>query len=131
MTTTIGVVPDRTDQQQLARQLVDADRAEDVELVGSDSLLTGLTKTVLETAWEAEMSGHPATTVTTRSGAMAATPATGTRIKTVLTEIGPVRIEVPRDRDAGFDHVIVRKRQRPLDGIDETWVVCPSFSGAG
>jgi putative transposase len=43
----------------------------------------------------------------------------GTRIKTVLTEIGPVQIEVPRDRDASFDPVIVRKRQRRLDGIDE------------
>jgi putative transposase len=43
----------------------------------------------------------------------------GTRTKTVLTEIGPVQIEVARDRDASFDPVIVRKRQRRLDGIDE------------
>src|SRR5689334_12938466 len=42
-----------------------------------------------------------------------------TRTKTLLTEIGPVQIEVPRDRDASFDPVIVRKRQRRLDGIDE------------
>ena len=32
----------------------------------------------------------------------------GTRTKTVLTEIGPVQIEVPRDRDASFTPVIVR-----------------------
>lgn len=43
----------------------------------------------------------------------------GARMKTVLTEIGPVHIEVPRDRDASFDPVIVRMRQRRLDGIDE------------
>ena len=43
----------------------------------------------------------------------------GTRTKTVLTEIGPVEIEVPRDRDASFEPVIVKKRQRRLDGIDE------------
>jgi hypothetical protein len=49
MTETIEVVPDRIDQQQLAQQLVDADRAEGVELVGPGGLLTGLTKTVLET----------------------------------------------------------------------------------
>jgi putative transposase len=30
-----------------------------------------------------------------------------------------VQIEVPRDRDSSFDPVIVRKRQRRLDGIDE------------
>ena len=56
MTETIEVVPDRIDQQQLAQQLVEAARAEGVELVGPDGLLTGLTKTVLETALEAEVS---------------------------------------------------------------------------
>jgi putative transposase len=34
MTETIEVVPDRIDQQRLAQQLVDAARAEGVELVG-------------------------------------------------------------------------------------------------
>jgi putative transposase len=42
----------------------------------------------------------------------------GTRSKMVLTEIGPVEIEVPRDREGSFEPVIVRKRQRRLDGID-------------
>jgi transposase-like protein len=37
----------------------------------------------------------------------------------VLTEIGPVQIEVPRDRDGSFEPQIVRKRQRRLDGIDQ------------
>ena len=50
----IEVVQDRIDQQQLAQQLVDATRADGVELVGRGGLLTGLTKTVLETALEAE-----------------------------------------------------------------------------
>ena len=43
----------------------------------------------------------------------------GTRSKTVLTEIGPVQIEVPRDRDGTFEPEIVQKRQRRLDGIDQ------------
>jgi Transposase, Mutator family len=43
----------------------------------------------------------------------------GTRTKTVATEIGPVEIEVPRDRDGSFEPAIVPKRQRRLDGIDE------------
>src|SRR5690606_19579694 len=42
----------------------------------------------------------------------------GKRSKTVLTEVGPVQIEVPRDRDASFSPQIVRKRQRRLDGVD-------------
>jgi len=43
----------------------------------------------------------------------------GTRSKTVLTEIGPVQIDVPRDRDGTFEPGIVRKRQRRLDGVDQ------------
>lgn len=43
----------------------------------------------------------------------------GTRAKTVLTEIGPVEIEVPRDTESTFQPQIVRKRQRRLTGVDE------------
>lgn len=46
------------DQQQLAQQLVESARSEDVELVGPDGILTGLTKQVLETSLEAEMPEH-------------------------------------------------------------------------
>ena len=41
------------------------------------------------------------------------------RSKTVLTEIGPVQIDVPRDTDASFDPQIVKKRQRRLAGVDQ------------
>ncbi|GAA1390279.1 IS256 family transposase [Pseudonocardia kongjuensis] len=119
MTSTIEPVPDRIDQQQLAQQLVEAARAEGVELVGPGGLLAGLTKTVLETALEAEMSEHLGYEPHDPAGRNGQNSRNGTRSKTVLTEIGPVEIEVPRDRDASFAPVIVRKRQRRLDGIDE------------
>jgi putative transposase len=119
MTDTIGRVPARIDQQQLAQELVDAARAEGVELVGPGGLLTGLTKTVLETALEAEMDEHLGYDKHAAAGRNGGNSRNGTRAKTVLTEIGPVDIEVPRDRDASYDPVIVRKRQRRLDGIDE------------
>jgi hypothetical protein len=41
------------------------------------------------------------------------------RAKTVLTEIGPVEIEVPRNTDSSFGPQIVKTRQRRLTGIDE------------
>ena len=47
-----------------------------MELVGPAGLLTGLTKTVLETALEAEMSEHLGYDNHDSAGAMAATPAT-------------------------------------------------------
>jgi transposase-like protein len=37
----------------------------------------------------------------------------------VLTEVGPVEVDVPRDRDATFEPKIVAKRQRRLSGVDE------------
>ena len=58
MADTIGPMPQQIDQQQLAQELVERARAEGVDLVGPGGLLTGLTKTVLETALEAEMSEH-------------------------------------------------------------------------
>jgi transposase-like protein len=37
----------------------------------------------------------------------------------VLTDIGSVALEVPRDRDSSFQPKIVRKRQRRLGGVDD------------
>ena len=50
---------------------------------------------------------------------MAGTPAGGRRAKTLLTEAGPVAIEVPRDREGSFEPKIVAKRQRRLSGVDD------------
>jgi len=116
---TIEPVVARLDQQQLAQELVDRARAEGVELVGPGGLLTGLTKTVLETALEAELSEHLGYDKHDPAGRNRGNSRNGTRTKTVLTEIGPVPIDVPRDRDGSFEPVIVRKRQRRLTGIDQ------------
>jgi putative transposase len=107
------------DQQQLAQELVDKARAEGVELVGAGGLLTGLTKTVLETALEAEISEHLCYDRHEAAGRNGENSRNGHRSKTVLTELGPVEVEVPRDRDGSFEPVIVKKRQRRLDSIDE------------
>lgn len=58
MSETIVPVPVQIDQQQQARELVDKARAEGVDLVGPGGLRSGLTKSVLETALEAELSEH-------------------------------------------------------------------------
>ena len=119
MTETISPVAEQIDTQQLAQQLVEKARADGVDLVGPGGLLTGLTKTVLETALDAEMSEHLGYDRHDPVGRNGGSSRNGTRAKTVLTEVGPVEIEVPRDREGSFDPVIVRKRQRRLDGIDQ------------
>ncbi|HVU60694.1 MAG TPA: IS256 family transposase [Mycobacteriales bacterium] len=107
------------DQQQLAEDLVAQARADGMQLIGEGGLLTGLTKSVLETALEEEISDHLGYDKHDPAGRNGGNSRNGTRSKTVLTEIGPVEIEVPRDRDGTFEPAIVRKRQRRLDGIDE------------
>ena len=105
------------DQQQIAEQLLAQAKEQGVSLVGPGGLLGGLTKTVLETALEAEMTEHLGYEKHASSNGENAR--NGTRSKTVLTEVGAVEIDVPRDRDGSFQPKIVRKRQRRLDGIDE------------
>jgi putative transposase len=118
VTETIEPMVAQTDQQQFAQELVDRARAEGLDLIGPDGLLSGLTKTVLETALEAEMSEHLGYDKHDPVGRNQGNSRNGTRTKTVLTEIGPVEIEVPRDREGSFEPVIVRKRQRRLEGVD-------------
>jgi putative transposase len=104
---------------EVARQLMDRARAEGVSLVGRGGLLSGLTKTVLETALEAEMTEHVGYEPHDRAGHHSGNSRNGTRSKTVVTDIGPVEVDVPRDRNGTFDPKIVRKRQRRLTGVDD------------
>jgi putative transposase len=107
------------DQQQFAQALVAQARSEGVELIGPGGLLTGLTKSVLETALEAEITEHLGYDQYDPAGRDGGNSRNGTRTKTLFTEIGPVEIEVPRDRDGTFEPAIVKKRQRRLSGVDQ------------
>lgn len=101
------------------RDLVVAARARGEDLTGPDGLLKLLTKTVLETALEEEMSDHLGYDKHAVEGRNRGNSRNGKRTKTVLTDaVGPVEIEVPRDRDGTFDPVIVGKRQRRLGDVD-------------
>ena len=104
--------------QGFARELVDRARSEGVNLVGPGGLLGGLTKQVLETALEAEMSEHLGYDANDPVGRNGENSRNGVRPKTVITDIGPVTIDAPRDRDGTFTPVIVKKRQRRLTGMD-------------
>ena len=43
----------------------------------------------------------------------------GSSGKTVLTEDGPLRIDVPRDRDATFEPLLIPKHERRFTGFDD------------
>ena len=104
---------------ELARQLAERARAEGLSLTGPGGLLGRLTKVVLEGALEGEMDAHLGYARHDPAGRDGGNSRNGHRDKTVLTDVGPVEIAVPRDRDASFVPAIVAKRQRRLTGVDD------------
>jgi putative transposase len=87
------------------------------EITGPGGLLSQLAGRVVETALGAELTehlGHPPGGVpqgcNVRNGA-------GT--KTLNTDLGPVEIRSPRDRDGSFEPQLVAKRQTRLAGLDD------------
>jgi putative transposase len=123
MTATLNDVPKKIKQEPTAEQLAAQEmvaraREQGLSLTGPDGLLKQLTKTVLETALNQELTEHLGHDK--HGAAQAGNVRNGTRPKTVLTEAsGQVQIEVPRDRAGTFEPQIVRKRQRRLAGVDE------------
>ena len=93
-----------------ARELVQLARDRGVALTGPDGLLKALTKTVIETALDEEMSEHLGYDKHDPAGRNRGNSRNGKRSKTVLTDAaGPVEIEVPRDRHGTFEPVIVSR----------------------
>jgi putative transposase len=87
------------------------------EITGPGGLLSELAGRVIETALGAELTDHlghppggvPATT-NMRNGSIP---------KTVATDLGPVQVNTPRDRDGSFEPKLVAKRQTRLAGLDD------------
>ncbi len=113
--------PEPSAEQLAAEELVRQAREQGLSLTGPDGLLKQMTKTVLETALDEELTEHLGHEKHGQVGnETGQRPATGSRSKTVLTEgTGQVGIEVPRDRDGTFEPQMVKKRQRRLNGVDE------------
>lgn len=94
-------------------------QADGLRLTGEGGLLQQLTKRVLESALEGELADHLGHEHGEKSEGGRENYRNGRRAKTVATEVGPVEIEVPRDRAGTFEPMLVKKRQRRLGGIDE------------
>ncbi|WP_234344285.1 IS256 family transposase [Streptomyces sp. NRRL F-5123] len=99
--------------------LVERARSEGVQLTGAGGLLQQLTKRVLESALEGEITDHLGYDKHDAAGRNSGNSRNGTRVKTVLTDVGPVEVKVPRDVEGSFEPQIVKKRQRRLTGVDE------------
>lgn len=105
--------------EQLINQLVDRVKTSGLQLTGEGGVLQQLTKRLLESALEGEITDHLGYDKHAPAGRNTGNSRNGSRSKTVLTDVGPVEITVPRDRDGSFEPKIVAKRQKRLTGVDE------------
>jgi putative transposase len=87
--------------------------------VGPGGLLSELTQRVFERALDAQMTDHLGYEHGDKAGHGSGNSRNGRTPKTVLTDIGPVEITVPRDRNGTFEPAIVPKRQRCLEGLND------------
>ncbi len=113
-----GLTPEGVDAELVGR-LVEQARAAGLQLTGEGGLLQQLTKRVIEAALDGEITDHLGYDKHDPAGKTGGNSRNGSRAKTVLTDVGPVEITVPRDRDGSFEPQIVRKRQRRLAGVED------------
>jgi putative transposase len=104
---------------QLADELLARAQTDGVELLGPDGLLSQVTKAVLERALEEEMTEHLGYEKHDPAGRGSGNSRNGVTGKRLLTEIGGIDLEVPRDRSGSFSPQIVRKGQTRLDGFND------------
>ena len=103
-------------------ELVDrlmADAGEEVELLGPDGLLSGLTKAVMERALKAELTADLGYEAGDLAGHGSGNSRNGAYPKTVLTELGAVELAIPRDRNGSFEPRLVPKGTSRLAGFNE------------
>jgi transposase-like protein len=110
----------------IPKELIDQFVTGPMSAEAANAASMAFTKALIERALGAELSHYlgyrpggskPEDTNNHRNGASG---------KTVLTEEGPLRIEVPRDREGSFEPVLIPKHDRRFTGPPE-----PSFSGSG
>jgi len=121
-----------TDEESAAKRLADAVSDEAVDrmiadaketgislLDGPDGLIGQLTARIIERALGAEMDGHLGYEKGDPAGRGTGNSRNGHYGKTLTTQAGPVRISVPRDRNAESGPQIVKKGQRRAGPVDE------------
>lgn len=89
------------------------------QLTGPEGLINQLRRRLIERAAGAELTAHLGYDPAGEPPQGQPNRRNGTTRKTLRTVDGPVRVELPRDRDASFAPQIVPKHARSFDGFDE------------
>ena len=89
------------------------------DLLGDDGLFKELKKRLVEKALGAELSEHLGYEKNDPAGRGTSNSRNGHSAKRLKSEDGELELAVPRDRNASFEPVIVRKGQTRIDGFDD------------
>ena len=76
-------------------------------------------KALIERCLGAELSHHLGYSPGAEKPEEASNHRNGRSAKTVLTEDGPLRLDIPRDRDGSFDPLLIPKHERRFTGFDD------------
>ena len=117
--------PSRDDERgpvvsdEIAEQLLARAEDEGVDILGPDGLLGQVSKAVLERALNEELTEHLGYDRHESSGRGSGNSRNGSYGKRVLTDLGPLDLEIPRDRAGSFEPKIVPKGTRRLAGFND------------
>ncbi len=89
------------------------------EITGQGGLLSQLAGRVINAALEGELTDHLGYPPGQASPGGSGNVRNGSTPKTVQTELGPLEVKTPRDRQGTFDPKLVAKRQTRLAGLDD------------
>jgi putative transposase len=113
-----GLVRSMLDDQ-LLDEFVARMRTDGVRLSGPGGFLTEMLKAVLERGLQAELTDHLGYDKHEAAGRGTGNSRNGATTKTLLTEVGPVPLDVPRDRAGTFTPALVPKGERRLGGLSD------------
>ena len=102
---------------EIARQLVERARGEGVALTGEGGLLPALVANILQAGLNVELDDHLGYEPYAVEGRGSGNSRNGSYSKQVITDVGPVEVRMPRDRDGSFEPVTVPKHARRLEGV--------------
>ena len=90
-----------------------------MDAAGVESIFRQLKKAVLERALNAELTHHLGYPKGEAPVERVSNHRNGSTAKTVLTDDGPLKLEIPRDRVGSFEPLIIGKHERRFNGFDD------------
>ena len=104
---------------QIPKDIIDQFVTGPMSAESVESISLAFKKALIERALGAELSHHLGYRAGDDKPEASSNHRNGASAKTVLTGDGPLRIEVPRDREGSFEPLLIAKHERRFSGFDD------------